>query len=372
MAATHIDDAIASLEKANADLEPEFLTSSDARKFLAAYARAEKLAAFGVAALARKIDNPSEIASTTGTSMGQAKETISTGKVLKRAGHLSDALRNGAISLVQATEIAKAEESWPGAATILLPVAKKEPFHVLKDKARKTRLEAEQHKDLAERQHRARHGRSYTDDLGMVHVHLALEPHVGAPITARAEAHADRLARAAKKKDPNNYLPEPFERYVADAYAALLTRSDTGRPARPELVVLVSHEVTQRGWKNVRKGEVCKIPGLGPISPQVAKDIAQDAFLSGVFYDGKDLRHFTRWTRHIPVEVAIALQLGSPPNFDGIACVDCGKRFKNQIDHVQPRFRNGPTSNPNLRPRCWNCHQKKSKREQGQHTGPEP
>jgi 5-methylcytosine-specific restriction endonuclease McrA len=189
---------------------------------------------------------------------------------------------------------------------------------------------------------------------------------------ARAEADADRLVRAAKKKDPNNQVSEPFDRYLADAYAALLKGSGGRRATRPELVVLVSHQVTKRGWKDVKKGEVCKIPGVGPVAPQVAKEIAKDAFLSGVFYDGKDLRHFTRWSRHIPIEVAVALELGEPPGFDGIACVDCGKRFKNQIDHVRPRSHTGPTSHPNLRPRCWTCHQAKTKRERKERAGPGP
>ena len=51
------------------------------------------------------------------------------------------------------------------------------------------------------------------------------------------------------------------------------------------------------------------------MAPEVARRIAQDAFLSGVFYDGKDLRQLLRWSRNIPVEVAIALELGPPPDF---------------------------------------------------------
>jgi hypothetical protein len=72
------------------------------------------------------------------------------------------------------------------------------------------------------------------------------------------------------------------------------------------------------------------------VSPQVAEEIAQDAFLNGVFYDGVDLRNFARWTRNIPIEVAVALELGSPPSFDGVYCVDCGNRFRTEFDHVQP------------------------------------
>ncbi len=67
----------------------------------------------------------------------------------------------------------------------------------------------------------------------MVHIRLALEPHVGTPIVNRAEAEAARLYRRARKEGE----PEPFERILADAYAALLAGNGKGRARRPELVV---------------------------------------------------------------------------------------------------------------------------------------
>ncbi|MEO8322981.1 MAG: HNH endonuclease signature motif containing protein [Actinomycetota bacterium] len=356
---THVGKAVELLEKANAELEPELLSIPEARARLETYVRAERLAAFGVAALARKVDDAPGLARVTGTSVGKAKETIATSEILGESGPLNEALKHGAISLDQATEIARAEGSAPGAATELLAVAQEEPFHVLKERACKVKLEAEQHRDLAVRQHAARGARSYSDELGMVHVHLALEPHVGTPIVARAEAEAARLALSARR----NATQDPFECHLADAYANAFCGAGKGRAKRPELVVLVSHEVTQRGWTDVRQGEVCKIPGVGPVSPEVAKEIAQDAFLNGVFYDGKDLRGFARWTRSIPIEVAIALELGDPPSFDGVACVDCGNRFRTEFDHIEPRAARGPTSNPNLNPRCWKCHKAKTQRD---------
>lgn len=354
-----VEEAIELLEKANADLEPELLDRSSARGLIEAYTRAERLASFGIASLARKLDNPAELAQVTGTSVGKAKATVTTGKILKRSDALSDALKKGDLSLDQTFEIASAEESAPGTAKDLVAVATSEDFHVLKEKARKAKLEAEQQRGLAERQRAARHGRTYSDELGMVNIHLRLEPHVGAPIVARAEAEAARRAKRAKAEGRS----ERFEQHAADAYAALLSGSGKGRSRRPELVILVSHKVAKRGWTDVRKDEICKIPGIGPVSPQAAKEIAKDAFLNGVFFDGKDLRQLKRWTRNIPVEVTLALELGQPPDFDGVACVDCGKRFKNQIDHVEPHAAFGPASTENLRPRCWDCHNAKTARD---------
>ena len=356
---TPIEEAVAWLDKANAELEPELLSASSARNLLALYAQAEKLASFGKTVLAQRVDDATEVARVTGTSVGRAQATVDTGKALADADDVCGAFKGGVISLEQASEIARAERACPGAGSELLSVAESETFHVLRERARKIVLEAEQARGLAQRQHAARCARSHGDQLGMVHLHLAWEPHVGTPIINRAEAEAARLARQAKSEGRR----EPFERHLADAYAGLLAGATTSRARRPELVVLVSHEVTQRGWKDVRDGEVCKLPGIGPVSPEVAKRIAQDAFLTGVFYDGKDLRHIRRWTRNPSVEVLLALELGPPPDFDGIRCTDCGNRFRTENDHVEPHNTGAPASIDNLEPRCCSCHRAKTERD---------
>ena len=366
-----LTDAAELLEKANANLEPELLTADAARAALAEYARMKKLASYGETMLARKVDDAKELARMTGTSIGRARETVETAKRLRDSEEVTDALQTGEISFEQAAEIARAEEARPGSASELLATAQEKSFHVLKDKARKVVLEAEQHRGLAERQRAARSSRSYSDELGMVHIHLSFQPHIGTPIMARAEAEASRLYRAAKKDGRQ----EPFERHLADAFAKMLSGSVVKGPAkRPELVVLVSHEVAKRGWKDVKEGEICKIPGIGPVSPQVAKEIAQDAFLSGVLYDGKDLRHYKRWTRNIPVEVRIALELGKPPDFDGVRCARCGNRFRTEIDHVEPHVAGGLASTEDLEPLCGPCHQIKTEedRKAGKLAPPEP
>ena len=356
-----VDEAVVWLEKANADLEPELMEAEDARKLMAAYARAEKLAAYGKTALARKIDDAEELARMSGTSVGKAKVTVETAKVIREAEVVQDAFAGGDISLDQAAEIAKAEVARPGSARELLKTAETESFQVLRDKARKVVLEAEQKGGLAERQREARSAWSHTDELGMVDIRMRLQPHVGTPIVNRAEAEANRRYKAAKKDGEQ----EPFERYLADAYAAVFSGSSVKpHSSRPELVVVVSHEVAKRGWTSVREGEVCKIPGVGPINPKVVKEeIAKDAFLTGLLHDGKDLLKMKRWTRNWPVEVRLALELGDPPDFDGMRCIDCGKSFGNQRDHIEPHCQGGPASVENAKPRCYSCHQEKTKRD---------
>jgi hypothetical protein len=121
----------------SADLEPELLTGPQARRRLAPYAKAEKLVAFGVTTMSRRVNDAATVAKATGTSMGKAKGVVATGKVLASSGELTSALRHGRISLDQAAVIASAEESAPGAAADLVRVAKEQNFHVLRDKARR-------------------------------------------------------------------------------------------------------------------------------------------------------------------------------------------------------------------------------------------
>jgi hypothetical protein len=360
MESTHVDEAVERLEKANAELEPDLLSVPEAREHLQVYARAQRLAAFGVAALARKIDEASNLARVTGIRW-QGQRDPRDEQVTRR--------------------VATSERGPQARGDLLGPGHRDREGGGIRPRLSHRALGSGAHRVIPCAQgkgargqarsrttpgtwprarHAARSARSYSDELGVVHVHLALEPHVGTSIVARAEVEAQRLARAARTGDAER---EPFERYLADAYAKCLSGSGTGRARRPELVVLVSHEVARRGWSDVRKQEIRKIPGVGPVSPEMARRIAQDAFLSGVFYDGKDLRQFARWTRNIPIEVAIALELGDPPGFDGVACVDCGNRFRTEFDHVLPRAARGPTSNDNLDPRCWTCHRAKTKRD---------
>jgi hypothetical protein len=193
-----IADALALIERANAKLRPGELSRSEARSLIDAYGRIVKLGGFGLASLSPGLGDQATVARVSGTSMGKARAAVATGTTIQASPELDAALRQGAVSLDQAAEIARAEEASPGSARTLVKVAQDEAFQVLKDKARKMKLEAEQHRDLAGRQHEARRARSHLDDLGMVHIDLEFEPHVGAPIAARAEAEAQRSARAAR------------------------------------------------------------------------------------------------------------------------------------------------------------------------------
>jgi hypothetical protein len=356
-----LSEVVGRLEEANSGLLSGLRSRADSEALLQLYVRVEKLAAFGKATLAARVGDPTSLARVSGVSVGQARRAIETGKRIAGVPRLAEAAQQAVVSLHQADEIARTSEVAPGAVDDLLSLARNESFGVLKQKARTIRLDAQAGSDLAQRQHQARRLCHRVTDLGMIHLEADLEPHVGTPIVNRLEEQAKRLARTA-----NNGGKEPFQRYLADALSHIITGAQDGTGSKQagagpaELVVLVSHEITQRGWQNTQPGEKCHIPGVGPIPPQTAKHIAQDAFLTGVFYDGVDLRHLKRWTRHIPTPIRIALQLGQPPEFNGTQCAQCGNHYQLELDHHQPHNNGGPTSLANINPLCHHCHTRKS------------
>lgn len=347
-----IDQAIDCLEKLNAELSPDLYAPWEAQSLHRRYAHVGKLSAFGELSLADRIGDPTELARVSGTSIGTARKALDASRQMAKTPPLAEALRRAELSFDQAYEIAKTESIAPGSTGILLDIARNGAFHVLKDEARRIRLEAKAGPGLAELQHESRHLHHRVTDNGMIRLEGEFEPHIGVPIVSRLQSEARRLARIAT-------TAESFDRYMADALPELLSgHRGTGKT---EMVVLVSYEVPERGWTHVEDGEFCKIPGVGPLDPQVARRIAEDAFLSGVFYDGRDLRQMKRWGRSMPAAVRSALNLGEPPEFGGVKCVDCGNRFWIEWDHDEPHASGGPISTQNSKPRCWRCHRRKTR-----------
>ena len=98
---------------------PDLLSAESARGLLTAYARAEKLAAFGKTVLARRLADASEVARVTGTSIGKAKTTVDTGTALAAADDARAAFKDGVISLDQATRSPGPNRRTPGRAPSL-------------------------------------------------------------------------------------------------------------------------------------------------------------------------------------------------------------------------------------------------------------
>ncbi|MEX2323262.1 MAG: HNH endonuclease signature motif containing protein [Acidimicrobiia bacterium] len=353
MELARIREAVGVLKAELNSLVPSMVDPGMAQRLIEALSEGSRACSSATALLASRVGDPDRLARDLGTSIGRARAVSDLSNQLKRTPALDRAMRDGALSVDQATEISKAEAVVPGSADHLVEVARSEPFHELKRQARQAILDADRAR-LPDRQRRARRAAHWVTPLGMVHIEADLEPHIGAPIVECLDADARRMAKSGV---------EPFQHHLADAVAEALGGNGSAPSSRSDVVVLVSHEVAERGWIDVRDDEHCHIVGVGPIGPQTAKGIADDAFLSGVLFDGKDLRHIKTWGRHVPAPVRLALRLGPGPEFDGPRCIDCGNRLQLELDHQTPLSEGGPTSFDNLEPRCEKCHLAKTRRE---------
>ena len=299
------------------------------------------------------------LARATGSSAGEAKAALEIGDALAACPRTEEALAAGELSLAQAREITRTERELPGSEAELVEKAKRSSLGALRDEARKRRLAAVDVEELHARQQQAREMRHWRDELGMIRGRFALPPEVGIPFVNRLDAETDRVRKRARREGSD----EPREAHAADALTRMLAGAGKGRSRSADLVLVVDLRAWRRG--HAHAGEVCQILGGTPVPVDLVRDLAVDAFVKAVLHDGKRIEAVVHWGRHIPAEVRTALELGSPPDFDGAVCVEggCGRRHGLEWDHVNPVANRGPTAYENLQARCWPHHQEKTERD---------
>ncbi len=368
-----VASASRALRAALLGFEPATLCASDAAALAEELASTEKAcAAARVMTVSRAValgvhkekgfsDPATWLARQAGTTSRQAKDALSFASELDAHPLTKDAVVSGEVSIPQAEEILSLAEELPEAEAELLKLAKDADLTAVREEARERRLSSTPVDELHARQHKARRLRHWKDGLGMIRLDAALPPETGIPLVTRIEREAARH-RAEARRDGD---PEPLSAYAADALVFLAGGGGTGggtkSPGRIDLVVVCDIYAWRRG--HTHEGEVCHIVGGGPIPVELARQLAEDAFLKVVLHDGKDVQRVFHHGRRYTAELKTALDLGPVPAFSGRACVDCGRTWGLEYDHQDPIAHTGPTSMENVVDRCWPCHADKTERD---------
>lgn len=341
-------------------LDPALVHASDAAALLEEFSRIEKLAAAAVTLLAPRAADSGAwrsagersaahwMARVTGGGVGHAITTLETGAALAELPVTSEALRTGELSFRQVAEIASAATAAPGSEAALVTAAATEGLDGLRDRCRGVKAAASSGEtrryELIRRGRRLRH---WTDPDGAFRMDLRTTPDAGAELLAALEPHRDRLFHEARSSGRR----ESYEAYMADALGAL-ARGDTSTP-RAAVQVRIDHSAFRRG--HTVDGELCEIPGIGPIPVATARAMASDAVVSAVVVDGTDVTTVAHLGRTIHAHLRTAIEARDP------VCVveGCNVRDRLEIDHVVPFAEGGPTSLANLARLCsWHHYLK--------------
>ena len=382
-------DMATGLRSVLADLEPERLSGPDAARLLEVFSEIEKLAAGGRLLASRRVESSNvwrrrghrsaaaHVAEATRTGMGPAITTLQAARQLGSLPVTEEAMREGRLSETQVKEIAGAAILQPEAEQALVEAAENQSLTMLKLRCRRVKAVGQGEHGTYDAIHRGRYLRNWTDGDGAVRLDAKLTPDEGARLVAAVRAESGRLAGQAHRAG----VDEPLRAIAADALVRLSCgavdvvpaggrgergRSGTGppgdagqAPAEREggpsamVHVRVDHQALVRG--HLEPGEICEIPGIGPIPVAAARRLAVDSILSVLVTNGTDVTTVAHAGRTIPASLRRALTERDP------TCVvpGCDVRDGLEIDHVEPFALGGATTLANLVRLCrWHHYLK--------------
>ena len=358
----------AALRASLASFDPAVLPGDDAATVAEALAATEKACAAARARAGLRaaecrsherrgfVDAAEWLARVSGSTRGEAHAALATASAVGADTPLGMALAGGELSLEQAQVVSRAAAECPGSEGDLLALARDSSLAKLSDEARRRRLAAADPDELHCRQHAARELRHWRDAEGMVRLAGAFPPEVGVPLANRLDRETDRIRRAAT-------TPEPRAAHAADALVAMLSGTSGAKRGSTDLVLVCDLRAYLRG--HTHAVEVCQVVGGGPLPVPVVRELVEDAFLKVALHDGVRVETVTHFGRHIPAPLRTALEIGPPPDFEGVECVEagCGRRYGLEWDHVDPVAHGGATSFDNLKARCWPHHRAKTEQD---------
>ncbi len=250
------------------------------------------------------------------------------------------------MSLAQAKEVASVAGERPEREAELVAAASSATLPALQERCRAVRAEGTAASEGYRRVHQQRFLRHWSDEEGAFRLEARLCPDTGAKLLAALEVHQRRIFATARGEGRR----EPYEAYAADALVALACGEAERRGPVPVVHVRVDHAALVRG--HVEEGEVCDIPGLGPIPVATARALATDGVLKVLVTRGVDVVAVAHGGRTVPAHVRSALEARDPK------CVvpgcDVGERL--EIDHLVSFAEGGPTTLENLARLCHRHH----------------
>jgi len=349
------------LEEVVAGLDPEALGASESLELFGAFHRLERLAAAGKVLCSRRMAasqawfstghrSPAHLmADATGVAVGRAVDLLEAAEAMRALPATEAMFRSGSLTERQVVEVATAAAADQGSETELLELAEAGSFVELQRAAARVRAGAMDDDERQRRAHRRRHFRHWVDLEGSFRFSASLTPEAGAVVLAALEPHRQAMARRAAQDDRGRKRRRDCDGAVAaDALVAMAraaTASQPADPLRPPSAVIhvrVDHQALRRGHPG--RGEVCEVPGAGPVGVDWVATLLADAAVAALEVDDGEVLKVVHLGRGIPARVRTALVERDP------VCVvpGCSVGTDLEIDHIRPIAEGGRTELANL------------------------
>ncbi len=362
----------AAIKAVCAALEPESIPLEDIPSAYASVVAMGKALAGAQLRLARRVDESkvSEregaadtaeyLARTSGTSIGAARDTLTTSKRAQACPKVETALANGELSAPQASIIADAAAVDPDAAGELLQAARRSSLAELRDQCGRVKARNTDMAETERRVHSRRSLREYVDTEGAWHLHATGTVADGSKISAALrpiiDCHFNQARRQGKREERDAYA---FDALVEMAERATGTPAEPSAAGRPPSVkhlglIRVDFDALRRGC--TQDDETCEIAGLGPISVAAARDLLGDAVLKLVITRGADVVNITHLGRGLNAAQQIAQWWLQPT----CTTLGCPRRGFLENDHRVPYADCRLTRLDNNDPLCPHCHDLKT------------
>jgi hypothetical protein len=307
------------LSKVVAGLDPACLDGRDAARLTEVAAEGERLFGAAKALLARRATEtrawattsraatPEQwLAETSGCSEGAAREVLATVQRLDALAATAEKVRSGELSLSQAAQVSVGATADPGAEQRLLRTAQRSGMRELRAEKERVVAAVDDEAEAHQRAKRERHLRAWTRGLATHGTFsgptedVARILHTLEPLT---KAHFDEARRAGARESRDAY------RFDALVTAVTTTATPAGRSKKsdPTACVLVGLQPLLNG--KTGPGEVCEIPGVGPVPVAHAREVLGHGLLELVISDGIDVQTVVSPTRHVPTALKIAIAL---------------------------------------------------------------
>ncbi|MEX2256671.1 MAG: HNH endonuclease signature motif containing protein [Acidimicrobiia bacterium] len=319
--ATELRDTVAALD-------PATYAGRDAARLVEVAAQGERLFAAAKVLLAKRAVDASSwrttshaatpeqwFANVSGTSEHTARQALQTADRVADLPATETKLRDGSLSIAQATQVTLAASVAPESESSMLRCAERDGMREL---TRKQERVVAAVTDLEEAQRRAHRTRGFRTWTRGVETHGSFN----GPTTEVAKL-LDTLAPRQRRvfdEARRDGRHEPQHAYRFDALVGLAesdradgndSKTRTSKKATP--LTRITVDLSRLLGTEAATGEgVCEIPGVGPVPVSHARAVLPHGLLELVLRYGRDVRAIVTQTRHVPEALKIAVAEASP------------------------------------------------------------